>query len=313
MSRLFDGQFFRRCDAAGRPVWERVKAKVVDAGDAAHRARAATEHRLLTVLLHEAPGHFVEPLALLTAAGEVAAEDGLEQFAHHAVLVLELGRLNLAEYLKLNRNLSFPAKLALAHRLLEIVGAAHSCGIVLMDFKLANVVQFFKEHDVVWKGVDLDGGRLLGTDLLHDDSVATPEYAAPELFSGRQTRASFALDIWSLAMTIFELFDGNSLCSVHNLLSVDAIRVFMSSPDLQEAIQRLINANFKGEGNKLVREFLTATLVVDPSLRPGSIRTLLNNKLFTDCSASISTSHIIRKLEDLEHATEKGFGMLMDK
>ena len=111
-------------------------------------------------------------------------------------------------------------------------------------------------------------------------------------------------------MTVFELFAGKTFWALHNYATFEDIRAAMVSPpaDLQRVIHQGINTVFSGEvnHNKVVRVFLCETLVVDPRLRPSSVRALLNNKLFSGCS-SVSGSDIFRKLEDLSHGMEDAF------
>ena len=202
-----------------------------------------------------------------------AAADPSGCFDNHVAMVLEKGEINLTDYLHYNRSHLTPAKLAdIIDGLVGMVTDAHKLNFVLMDIKDQNVVQFKIGPGLYsWKGIDLDGSLRRDTLLRQSNFMATIRFMAPELLSGKETRARFSLDIWSLGVLIFNTLISQQQQTLWSLLGIhgdDAIKEEVVSGRLsQEIVDGLIKRTFPSSDESSKRRFLERMLKIKPSER----------------------------------------------
>ena len=107
-----------------------------------------------------------------------------------------------------------------AQRLLQCVLALHDRGLVHADLKVQHFLRFSGE----WKLVDFDNVLSEGTECVPSCTV---RYAAPEVAASRleatPMRVTAAVDVWAMALILYELFAGRPL--VDDLTLVDLARV----------------------------------------------------------------------------------------
>jgi serine/threonine-protein kinase len=135
------------------------------------------------------------------------AEDGA------AFLVMELLEGGGVEELweSFGQRLPLRATLALAHQLLDVLGAAHSKGIIHRDIKPANL---FLTEDGTVKVLDFGIARV--RDLVAGNSQATgtgmllgtPAFMAPEQALAKSNEMDGQTDVWAVGATLFTLLSG---------------------------------------------------------------------------------------------------------
>ena len=142
--------------------------------------------------------------------GNIAPDDG-----GHVYLTTELGARNLEVYLREQRKMSEQMKVHMAHKILLAAAFLNAKGLVHMDIKPSNIMEFQSDRGSTWKLIDLDGCMLLGSQLSVDDGVAsfTPIYCAPEMCKFLLDRnvkvvATPQLDSWSVGLTLCQLVTG---------------------------------------------------------------------------------------------------------
>lgn len=95
-----------------------------------------------------------------------------------------------------------------AQRLTQCVLALHERGLVHCDLKTSHFLRFSGE----WRLVDFDNVIADGTECV---PACTARYAAPEVaqarLSGKPLHVTSAVDVWALALVLFELFAGAPL------------------------------------------------------------------------------------------------------
>ena len=191
----------------------------------------AYEQRLLQYLKTHGRGLFAAPLLkdILCLTGSdrdlvaVADGGGAVPLSEHArfradcfthAMALERGTVNFKDVVRTG-GLGVNEQRVMAERAVKIVEAAHGAGLVLVDFKLANIVKGFRREsdgDHVTKYVDLDSA-LLRDQLLPEAVGATMTTMAPELLQARRFAGQVAsprIDLWSLALVLFEIVTGAS-------------------------------------------------------------------------------------------------------
>jgi len=178
----------------------------------------------------------VKPLAFLKAEEVDAAGFPLDRAAFQCCIVMELGIKNLLEHINgSNQMRDFNHQRAIAFHLVKSLMACHDYGIVLIDFKLSNVVSFHDEIEMhAWRLIDFDSALHVGQDLPSPrESIGTLETVAPELlaipgkrFKGQ--KACLKADSWSYSMVIITIFcNGRSMWGMFGIAGdEDEILVF---------------------------------------------------------------------------------------
>jgi eukaryotic-like serine/threonine-protein kinase len=125
-------------------------------------------------------------------------------------LVMELLEGETLEAAREGRAIAHEELLVIAHRVLDVLRAAHDKSIVHRDLKPANV---FVSSDGGVKILDFGIARLHSLQTpsggtSHDTALGTPGYMPPEQARGRWETVDAQSDLWSLGATLFALLTG---------------------------------------------------------------------------------------------------------
>ena len=149
--------------------------------------------------------------------------------------------------------------LAIAERVLEVLEAAHSRGVVHRDLKPENLFLLSAHPDEIpledrgkirLKILDFGLARLLQgqTITTYGLALGTPSFMSPEQAAGRVDEIDGRTDLFALAATGFRLRTGrriqeggNTVELVAKMASVPAPRIRMVSPDVSAPFARIID------------------------------------------------------------------------
>jgi serine/threonine-protein kinase len=176
------------------------------------------------------------------------AEDGA------AFLVMELLEGGGVEELweRFGQRLPLRATLALAHQLLDVLGAAHSKGIIHRDIKPANL---FLTEDGTVKVLDFGIARV--RDLVAGNSQATgtgmllgtPAFMAPEQALAKSNEMDGQTDVWAVGATLFTLLSGQLVHEGDNAsqlmvktATAPARSLAVVAPDIPAPVVQLVDA-----------------------------------------------------------------------
>jgi len=192
---------------------------------AVYEATHRNGNKVAVKVLHASLGASAEARARLLAEGYAANRVGHrgvvailddDVTADGAVfLVMELleGETLLERWLRADRRMPAAEVLAVAGRLLDVLGAAHAAGIVHRDVKPENV---FLTADGDVKLLDFGIARVRevarsGQQTLAGLAMGTPSFMSPEQARGRWDEVDGRSDLWSLGATMWTLLGGRYL------------------------------------------------------------------------------------------------------
>jgi serine/threonine protein kinase len=236
------------------------------------------------------------------------------RFDNHIAMVMEKGIITLDDYIRHHSSeLAWSGLLSIISCLFNMVMAAHTNKVVIMDIKGSNVMLFESGKGLyVWKGIDLDGSLPVDTLLDESSFFATVSFMAPELFSRdkKPLRAQFSLDVWSLGILIFNVLvckQGQTFWTLlgkdHDTEIKDEI---LGGTFTQQKVDEHVARNFPGHSNSTPRHFLQHLLKVNPVER-STLQCLQNSALLTGV-ASISASTLYNNqaqiISDLKSLSE---------
>ena len=216
-------------------------------------------------------------------------------------LALELGGMNLQQFMENNSALDIVHRIHIMWSLVLGMSALHRAGMVHMDVKPANIVCFgYPEEGVMrWKFVDWDCSRHEGSSISSGDTQVTPAYAPPELMKHIRPssslpssplpflRASWMMDMWSLGLTFLFLLRSQE---IWHLLNPPASESEVPSRLLslsQTDIDHMLAAVFRGKEKE--RSILEACLQTNPHRR-ATAHSLVDKSLFTTGMATMHAS-----------------------
>ena len=271
-SIVVDGNFF----TGNKEIAVKVKLE-------RDKKNLAKEYEKAEELFGDFPSLFIRPFALLDGSvGEISSSSG-DDCSQFCGLVMERGVGDLADYLRKKKKdggMSLTAKLTIIETLVDIVSAAHSSDIVLMDFKLANVVRVLVGEEFKLKAIDFGSSRRKDEQITSDVSC-TPKYVAPEVARTMlaklkknvqvgDTFASSRIDIFALGLMVYELAS-ESMATLWESLGVrssDEKGMLERAASLtDEEVERVVESNFGGEMFRDLRSFLLDALKVNPADR----------------------------------------------
>lgn len=273
---------------------------------------------------------FVKYYGLLVGSlGQVVAcgEDDQMKCNDSICIVMERGAISMDKYLLTHQRSSQHAQLAVAEKMLAIVVAAHTVGVVLMDFKFSNIVRFVtQEGDVFLKAIDF-GSSCSENDAELISGDTTPTYSCPEiakymlaqtgstfLLNSRtlpeKPKASHKMDVMALGWMVFEL--ANDSVSYWKSLSpplIEECDIINALSELTDKdIQQNINFSFPGEKNFPLRSWLCHALKVNPNQR-ASASELQAHSLFGSKDRTLDESALSSRLNslhlDMQHSFEQ--------
>lgn len=273
----FSSVYRSRQSSLGREV----AVKVLSAGFAAESDRRTFERECHAMgLLSRHPN-------IVTVHSEAFTDDG------RPCIVMELYRWNYRERLEQNGTLSPSELLVLGIKIAGALQSAHDAGVLHRDIKPHNLfMSDYGEPALGDFGISTIGDErsVTGTGGL---SVA---YAAPEVLEDAQTDASS--DVYSLAATLFHLFDGTAPFAASNIRT--SVKRILTEPppapsrtdapaDLTAELHRALSKDPERR-HRSANEFAEALRAVQ--VRLGLDRTtvpLANDRLIDEVSAEVSS------------------------
>lgn len=273
----FSSVYRSRQSSLGRDV----AVKVLSAGFAAESDRRTFERECHAMgLLSRHPN-------IVTVHSEAFTDDG------RPCIVMELYRWNYRERLEQNGPLSASELLVLGIKIAGALQSAHDAGVLHRDIKPHNLfMSDYGEPALGDFGISTIGDErsVTGTGGL---SVA---YAAPEVLEDAQTDSSS--DVYSLAATLFHLFDGAAPFAASNIRT--SVKRILTEPppsptrrdapaDLIGELHRALSKDPE-QRHRSANEFAEALRAVQ--VRLGLDRTtipLANDRLIDEVSAEVSS------------------------
>jgi serine/threonine protein kinase len=284
-----------------------VKAKIIDRK---HLARAQHEYEIMNVLQKFDSSKFVRPYALLDGSmGQIGSEHA-EDDAHIAssiCIVMEFGVVDMLQYFSEGKRKDMPQseKLGIVQQLLGIVAAARKCGVVLLDFKLANIVRVSdNQYDFGLKAIDFENSRMEGEEVPAETTAAysSPEVAEMMLARGRGEQrsvvASHKMDIMALGFVVFEM--ANNMTSFWKsqgkpTMSDTAILVALASLQ-DEEVGRIVENTFRGDQFSPLRRWLKHALSVHQISRASCDELLHAHSLFGSKDRTLDQNSLINQI-----------------
>ncbi|CAD8082522.1 unnamed protein product [Paramecium sonneborni] len=137
------------------------------------------------------------------------------------IQVMEVGDLNLFEYMKKNQQtLSHEQKMQICYQLLNAISYIHEKGLIHRDIKGENFILVGKEFKLI------DFGLLSVKNRLMTSKGGTRIFQAPELLeSDKGELYTQAIDTWALGCVFYEIFGEQELFPCHKMsVSLDLIK-----------------------------------------------------------------------------------------
>lgn len=178
-------------------------------------------------------------------------------------------------------------KIFVAQQVVDAVSYLHeqSPQIIHQDIKPANVLTSTVNDSLTAKLCDLGLARIRSADLTSKTSLVpaagTPEYMAPEVFLIRG-KATSATDVWSVGITLTELFSGSEARLIHDLEDepIDLLKQYMTKQKTPHSLKYIIDDSI-----------ISSCLAYDASCRP-SAKQLLARLQCPSCAGKLSVSDI---------------------
>lgn len=146
-----------------------TKVKIIHMRD---KVRALHEFKMMHLLHSTDSNRFVRPYALLYGSKDQIFSSHTEDDAYitsSICIVMERGEIDMLQYINEEKNMGkdivLSEKLSIVHKLLDIVAAAHRCRVVLLDFKLSNVIRVKSKSDYKLKAIDFENSQMEGNEV----------------------------------------------------------------------------------------------------------------------------------------------------
>ena len=182
-----------------------------------YAAKAKYEYAMMNKLYHAAPDSFVRAYTFLEGChGQIQphVKEDKARCADSVCIVMERGTADVEHYFSVKKNINFSQKLAFVDEMLSILISSSNCGVVLYDFKPANVVLFSDNFHHNLKAIDFGNCRQEGEVIPSETTAAysSPEVARDVLARGRGENpppllASRKMDIMALGWTVYEILN----------------------------------------------------------------------------------------------------------
>jgi Protein kinase domain len=258
----------------------------------------------------------LSPLLLYGSKGQIKGHGG-EDCSMYIGIAMEKGIRNMKEILQGGSNLTINGVKLDAEKLLNIIIAADQAKVVLMDFKLSNIVRVADHNGLHLKAIDFECSCKVN-DPISADSTAF--YSCPEVarwvtrgcLPSETPLASHKMDVMAYGFCVYEIaskvvYNGRSKNFWENggvtSGQVDDHSVNMALARLtDEQVTANLERTFVGSHYGNLRSFLQQALRVDPEARSSGVR-LLNQSSFlggtertldhTGLSAQVTKQQII--------------------
>ena len=261
--------------------------------------KAEKEFRIMNILYNDSTSnhdYFIAPLSpslLYGSKGQIKGHGG-EDCSAYVGIAMEKGIRNMKEILQGGSNLTINGVKLDAEKLLNIIIAADQAKVVLMDFKLSNIVRVSDHHGLHLKAIDFECSCNVNDPISTD---TTAFYSCPEVarwvikgcLPSETPLASHKMDVMAYGFCIYEMaskvvYNGRSRSYWENggvtSGQVDAHSVNAALASLtDEQVKANLERTFVGTNFGNLRSFLQQALRVDPEARSSGVR-LLNQSSF---------------------------------
>jgi serine/threonine protein kinase len=261
--------------------------------------KAKNEFRIMNILYKDSTSNhdcFIAPLSpslLHGSKGQIKGHGG-EDCSMYVGIAMEKGIRNMKARVEGGSNLTINGAKLEAEKLLNIIIAAERAEVVLMDFKLSNIVLVADHNGLHLKAVDFENSCKVNGPISTDTS---PFYSCPEVarwviggcLPSETPLASHKMDVMSYGFCVYEIatkvvYNGKSRSFWENggvtSGQVDAHSVNMALASLtDEQVTANLEKTFVGAHYGNLRSFLQQALRVDPEARSSGVR-LLNQSSF---------------------------------
>ena len=265
--------------------------------------KAENEFRIMNILYKDSTSnhdYFIAPLSpslLHGSKGQIQGFGG-EDCSMYIGIAMEKGIRNMRTKVKGSSNLTINGAKLEAEKLLNIIIAADQAKVVLMDFKLSNIVLVADHNGLHLKAIDFDCSCNVNDPISTDTSAF---YSCPEVarwviggcLPSETPLASHKMDVMSYGFCVYEIatkvvYNGRSKNFWENggvkSGKVDAHSVNMALASLtDEQVTANLEKTFAGAHYGNLRSFLQQALRVDPEARSSGVR-LLNQTSFLGSS-----------------------------
>jgi Protein kinase domain len=273
-----------------------VMVKLIEKG---RIEKAEKEIRIMNILYKDSTSNhdfFIAPLSpslLHGSKGQIKGHGG-EDCSMYVGIAMEKGTRNMKEILQGGSNLTINGVKLDAKKLLNIIIAADQAKVVLMDFKLSNIVHVADHNGLHLKALDLECS-CNANDPISTDTTAF--YSCPEVarwvirgcLPSETPLASHKMDVMAYGFCIYEIaskvvYNGRSKNFWENggvaSGEVDDHSVNLALASLtDEQVTANLEKTFVGTHYGNLRSFLQQALRVDPEARSSGVR-LLNQSSF---------------------------------
>ena len=211
-------------------------------------------------------------------------------------------------------------KLSVVRQLLDILISARACGVVLNDFKLANIVRVSDgKYDFTLKAIDFDNSCIEGESVGDETTAAycSPEVARVVLarcrcqgeeVSTTSLPATHKMDIMALGWTVYEIAN-NMVSYWSNQVNpvTDDIDILSALSTLKDDdVQHNINQTFPGDQYASLRTWLCHALRVNPRERATAEELLHSHSLFGSKDRTLDQNQLLNKIEQkINQSTDK--------
>ena len=283
-----------------------VKVKIFRA---AYTIKAHREYDMMSRLHRSDHGHFIRPYGFLNGVhGQIIphTSDDREACALSVCIAMEAGVVDMHTYFMDIQHVAVSEKIAIISQLLDILVAAHLCRVVLVDFKLNNVVRVSDgKYYYRLKAIDFDNSRLNDEEMPYETTAA---YSCPEVARAilaltlgtekTRLRATDKMDIMALGWTVYEV--ANNMKSYWRnqaipILDDNSILIELSHLK-DEDVKKNIEATFIGGQYTSLRSWLIHALKADPSERATADQLLNHHSLFGSKERTADYTNMMHKL-----------------
>ncbi|CAD8100334.1 unnamed protein product [Paramecium sonneborni] len=136
-------------------------------------------------------------------------------YQFYFVTVMELGQINLSNYLKMN-NLTLQYKQSICLQILSSIAFLHSQNTFHRDIKTENYIMVGQQV----KLIDFGSIKTQNDGKLNTILVGSKPFQAPELIEGKSDY-TMAVDVWAIALVFYEIIRGTQLFQVSTSLELD--------------------------------------------------------------------------------------------
>jgi Protein kinase domain len=261
--------------------------------------KAENEFRMMNILYKDSTSnhdYFIAPLSptlLHGSKGQIKGHGG-DDCSKYVGIAMEKGIRNLKDRVQGGSNLSINGVKLEAEKLLHIIIAANQAKVVLMDFKLSNIVLVADHNGLHLKAIDFDCSCNVNGPISTDTSAF---YSCPEVarwvvggcLPSETPLASHKMDVMAYGFCVYEIatkvvYNGRSKSFWENggvrsgQVHTDSVNMALASLT-DEQVTANLEKTFVGSHYGNLRSFLQQALRVDPEARSSGVR-LLNQSSF---------------------------------